>query len=163
LLPAAGCWVYRANGLGADWGQQSLCFPAWLIAEIFCLTALLLAAGSGEKGGTASCRAGPYKAACVGRKVPCSLARNSMWGCVCVCRGGTLLPSSELVQINKRLKTACPHPSRNPAADVASDWRSLLGIPRIITDSRETHGSRRQLGEGPLCSLRSLEYLSAQC
>lgn len=67
--------ILGLSGQRSDSGQQSLCSPARLMGEIFCLiSALLLAAGSREKGGTASCRAGLYKAACVGWKVPCSLA-----------------------------------------------------------------------------------------
>lgn len=118
-------WVVTArsrmlglSGQRSDSGQQSLCSPAQLMGEIFCLiSALLLATGSREKGRMASCRAVPYKAACVGWKVPCSLAWKGMWGCVCVCSGGrALLASNELVQINKRLKTARPQPLEKPCS-----------------------------------------------
>lgn len=132
-------WVVTArsrmlglSGQRSDLGQQSLCSPAWLMGEIFCLiSALLLAAGSREKGGMASCRARPYKAGSVGWKVPCSLARKSVCGGVCVCSGGS----------TSGKQWTCPNKQKAKTSPSSAPWETLQQmLPVTVGPCWESHG-----------------------
>lgn len=139
FLPAAGCCIGQASG------QPPWCSPAQRVGEICLSSALLLAAGRREE--LPPEELAGLSSLCV-MEGPCLLAQESVGGL----EGnfsGKQWPCSNKQEAKTSLSWV---PFRNSAANVVSDCRSLLGIPGIITDSRETRGSTRQFREGPLFS-----------